>query len=164
MGGADGDGANATLVPSLRDHDLRDGDGSPGEALGRIPPSTRGHREDVQVLPDIRRFESQASDSRMAIRDHQPRLRDEPGRKGVDVSVLLQNRDTSGTQAADVTVQLLDRTGSVLAELTRTTGPVVSGGTWAETFSFDGLNLPPNVDATQVAVHDRDPSDGLRRS
>lgn len=82
---------------------------------------------------------------------------------GVDVSVLLQNRDARSDQAADVTVQLLDGTGSVLAERTRATGPMASGETWAETFSFDGLNLPPNVDATLVAVHDRDPSEGLRR-
>lgn len=131
----------------------------PGETFDRIPPfgaASAGTSTDDPPLirhEGIRRLESQAPHSDLVIEKHRPRLGRGSG-AGVEVDLRLRNRNREEAHAADVTVELLGKTGEVLAEETEETGRLDPQAVWTRTFPFDGPYLPHDIHSTLVVVHD----------
>jgi hypothetical protein len=73
------------------------------------------------------------------------------GLNRVDVKVVLRNTDTS-VHTANVTVQLLDRDGEVVAELYQLTGDVAGGAEWSYVFVFKEKNIVESYDSVLVVV------------
>jgi uncharacterized protein (DUF58 family) len=78
---------------------------------------------------------------------------DPKGPNRVDVRITLRNTDAASAHSADVTVQLLDADGNVIAEQTRSTGSVAAdGGTWSYTFTFTGPGITSQVHSVMIIV------------
>jgi hypothetical protein len=75
------------------------------------------------------------------------------GLNRVDVKVTLKNTDAS-THSANVTVQLLDKDGEVIAELYQLTGDVVGGAEWSYVFVFKEKNIVESYDSVFVVVRE----------
>ena len=73
------------------------------------------------------------------------------GLNRVDVKVTLRNTDTS-THSANVTVQLLDRDGEVVAEQFQLTGDVAGGAEWSYVFVFKEKGIVERYDSVLVVV------------
>jgi hypothetical protein len=73
------------------------------------------------------------------------------GLNRVDVKVTLKNTDTS-THSANVTVQLLDRDGEVVAEQYALTGDVPGGSEWSYVFVFREKGVVERYDSVLVVV------------
>jgi len=73
------------------------------------------------------------------------------GPNRVIVAVTLKNNDAVA-HTADVTVQLLDASGEVIAEQTQSTGPVAANGTWSHTFTFTGSGITSQVYNVMIIV------------
>jgi hypothetical protein len=76
---------------------------------------------------------------------------DPKGPNRVDVRLTLKNTD-SVARSAEVTVQLLDTSGDVIAEQTRSTGSVAANGTWSHTFTFTGAGITGQVHSVMIIV------------
>jgi hypothetical protein len=74
------------------------------------------------------------------------------GANRVEVPLTLKNTDTSSAHSAEVTVQLLDAGGNLVAEQTQSTGPVASDGTWSHTFIFTGTGITSSVKSVMIIV------------
>jgi hypothetical protein len=74
------------------------------------------------------------------------------GPNRVDVPITLRNTDTASAHSADVTVQLLDASGNVIAEQTQSTGSVAANGTWSYTFTFTGSGIASQVYNVMIIV------------
>jgi hypothetical protein len=74
------------------------------------------------------------------------------GPNRVDVQLALRNTDASSAHSADVTVQLLDASGEVIAEQTASTGSVAPNGTWTRTFTFTGTNIASQTYSVLIIV------------
>jgi hypothetical protein len=68
------------------------------------------------------------------------------------VPLTLRNTDTANAHAADVTVQLLDASGNVIAEQTVSTGSVAANGTWSHNYVFTGANIASQVQSVMIIV------------
>jgi hypothetical protein len=77
---------------------------------------------------------------------------DPKGPNRVDVRLTLRNTDASNAHSADVTVQLLDASGNVIAEQTRSTGSVPANGTWTYTYTFTGAGITSQVQSVMIIV------------
>jgi hypothetical protein len=73
------------------------------------------------------------------------------GANRVEVPLTLRNTDTAA-HTADVTVQLLDASGNVIAEQTQSTGSVAANGTWSYTFIFTGSGITSQVQSVMIIV------------
>lgn len=73
------------------------------------------------------------------------------GLNRVDVKVTLRNTDTA-VHAANVTVQLLDKDGEVVAELYQLTGDVPGGAEWGYVFVFKEKGIVGRYDSVLVVV------------
>jgi uncharacterized protein (DUF58 family) len=73
------------------------------------------------------------------------------GANRVEVPLTLRNTDAA-EHTADVTVQLLDASGNVVAEQTQSTGSVAAGGTWSYTFVFTGSGITSQVQSVMIIV------------
>jgi hypothetical protein len=74
------------------------------------------------------------------------------GPNRVDVPLTLRNTDTANARTADVTVQLLDASGNVIAEQTVSTGSVAANGTWSYTFTFTEAGIASQVQSVMIIV------------
>jgi hypothetical protein len=74
------------------------------------------------------------------------------GPNRVDVQLTLRNTDASSAHSADVTVQLLDASGNVIADQTQSTGSVAANGTWSYTFIFTGAGITSQVHSVMIIV------------
>jgi SLAP domain-containing protein len=74
------------------------------------------------------------------------------GPNRVIVAVTLRNTDASAAHTADVTVQLLDASGNVIAEQTQSTGSVAPNGTWSHTFTFTAPDITSQVQNVMIIV------------
>ncbi len=74
------------------------------------------------------------------------------GGNRVEVPITLRNADASAARSADVTVQLLDASGNVIAEQTVSTGSVAANGTWSHTFIFTGTGITSQVHSVMIIV------------
>ncbi len=74
------------------------------------------------------------------------------GANRVEVSITLRNTDASAAHSADVTVQLLDASGNVVAEQTQNTGSVAANGTWTHNFVFTGTGITSQVHSVMIIV------------
>jgi hypothetical protein len=63
----------------------------------------------------------------------------------------LRNTGTAA-HSADVTVQLLDAGGNVIAEQTQSTGSVSANGTWSYNFVFTGPGITSGVQSVMIIV------------
>ena len=63
----------------------------------------------------------------------------------------MRNTDTAA-HTAEVTVQLLDASGNVIAEQTQSTGSVSANGTWSHTFIFTGPGITSQVQSVMIIV------------
>jgi hypothetical protein len=75
------------------------------------------------------------------------------GLNRVDVKVTLRNTDTA-VHSANVTVQLLDRDGEVIAELYQLTGDVAGGAEWSYVFVFKEKDIVESYDSVLVVVRE----------
>jgi hypothetical protein len=73
------------------------------------------------------------------------------GANRVEVPLTLKNTG-SATHSAEVTVQLLDAGGNLVAEQTQSTGSVASDGTWSYTFIFTGTGITSSVKSVMIIV------------
>jgi hypothetical protein len=73
------------------------------------------------------------------------------GPNRVEVPLTLRNTDTAA-HTAEVTVQLLDASGNVIAEQTQSTGSVAANGTWSHTFIFTGTGITSQVHSVMIIV------------
>jgi hypothetical protein len=73
------------------------------------------------------------------------------GLNRVDVKVTLKNTDTA-VHAANVTVQLLDKDGEVVAEQYALTGDVPGGAEWSYVFVFREKSIVERYDSVLVVV------------
>jgi hypothetical protein len=73
------------------------------------------------------------------------------GPNRVEVPITLRNTDTAA-HTAEVTVQLLDASGNVIAEQTQSTGSVAANGTWSYTFIFTGAGITSQVHSVMIIV------------
>jgi hypothetical protein len=73
------------------------------------------------------------------------------GLNRVDVKVTLKNTDTA-VHTANVTVQLLDKDGEVIAELYQLTGDVQGGAEWSYVFVFREKGIVERYDSVLVIV------------
>jgi len=73
------------------------------------------------------------------------------GLNRVDVRVVLKNTD-SNTHSANVTVQLLDPSGDVIAEQWVLTGDVAGGAEWSYVFVFKVKVIVKSYESTLVIV------------
>jgi hypothetical protein len=73
------------------------------------------------------------------------------GLNRVDVRVTLKNADTA-VHAANVTVQLLDRDGEVVAEQYQLTGDVPGGAEWGYVFVFREKKIVERYDSVLIVV------------
>jgi hypothetical protein len=73
------------------------------------------------------------------------------GPNRVDVPITLKNTG-SDAHTADVTVQLLDASGNVIAEQTQNTGSVAPNGTWSYTFTFSSTGITSQVQNVMIIV------------
>jgi hypothetical protein len=73
------------------------------------------------------------------------------GANRVEVPLTLRNTDTAA-HTADVTVQLLDASGNVIAEQTQSTGSVAANGLWSYTFIFTGSGITSQVQSVMIIV------------
>ena len=94
-------------------------------------------------------FDSQTADSDFSITSYDTTV---TGQDSVNVSVTLSNTDTVNAHQSDATVQLVDSTGTVLAESTKQTGSVTASGTYSSTYSFTQTGLASNYEETFVVV------------
>ena len=94
-------------------------------------------------------FDSQTADSDFSITSYDTTV---TGQDSVDVSVTLNNTDSVNAHEGDATVQLVDSTGTVLAESTQQTGSVAGGGSFSTTYSFTQTGLASNYEETFVVV------------
>ena len=74
------------------------------------------------------------------------------GPNRVEVPITLRNADASSAHSADVTVQLLDADGNVIAEQTQSTGSVAANGVWSYTFIFTGAGITSQVHSAMIIV------------
>lgn len=74
----------------------------------------------------------------------------------VDVTVDLYNTDTNNAHFANVTVQLLDGSGNILAEDTKATNKMDPDGTLAIDYSFTKSNLAEDWSETFAVVDQSD--------
>jgi len=74
------------------------------------------------------------------------------GPNRVDVQLTLRNTDAANAHSADVTVQLLDASGNIVAEQTQSTGSVAANGTWSYTFTFTGAGITSQVQSVMIIV------------
>ncbi len=74
------------------------------------------------------------------------------GANRVEVQITLRNTDTANAHTADVTVQLLNASGDVIAEQTQSTGSVAANGTWSYTFAFTGTGITSQVHSVMIIV------------
>jgi uncharacterized protein (DUF58 family) len=73
------------------------------------------------------------------------------GANRVEVPLTLRNTDAVA-RSAEVTVQLLDASGNVVAEQTQSTGSVAANGTWSHTFIFTGAGITSQVHSVMIIV------------
>jgi len=73
------------------------------------------------------------------------------GLNRVDVKVALRNTDTA-THSANVTVQLLDTNGDVVAEAFQLTGDVAGNSDWSYVFTFKEKSIAKSYDSVLVIV------------
>jgi hypothetical protein len=73
------------------------------------------------------------------------------GPNRVDVPITLRNTGTAA-HTADVTVQLLDASGNVIAEQTQSTGSVAANGTWSYNFVFTVPGIASQVQSVMIIV------------
>jgi len=73
------------------------------------------------------------------------------GPNRVEVPITLRNTG-SATHTAEVTVQLLDASGNVIAEQTVNTGSVAANDTWSYTFTFTGPGITSQVQSVMIIV------------
>jgi hypothetical protein len=73
------------------------------------------------------------------------------GANRVEVPLTLRNTDTAA-HTANVTVQLLDASGNVIAEQTQSTGSVAANGLWSYTFIFTGSGITSQVQSVMIIV------------
>ncbi|MCC6055257.1 MAG: FxLYD domain-containing protein [Desulfurococcaceae archaeon] len=73
------------------------------------------------------------------------------GLNRVDVKITLKNIDTD-TYNANVTVQLLDSNGDVIAEAFQLTGDIAGGAEWSYTFIFKTKNIVKSYESVLVIV------------
>jgi hypothetical protein len=73
------------------------------------------------------------------------------GPNRVEVPITLRNTDTAA-HTAEVTVQLLDASGNVIADQTQSTGSVAANGTWSYTFIFTGAGITSQVHSVMIIV------------
>ena len=73
------------------------------------------------------------------------------GLNRIDVKVVLKNMDTN-THCANVTVQLLDVDGDVIAEQWVLTGDVAGGAEWSHVFVFKVKVIVKSYESTLVIV------------
>jgi hypothetical protein len=73
------------------------------------------------------------------------------GLNRVDVKVTLKNTDTA-VHSANVTVQLLDKDGEVIAEQYALTGDVPGGAEWSYVFVFKEKNVVERYGSVLVIV------------
>jgi hypothetical protein len=73
------------------------------------------------------------------------------GLNRIDIKVVLKNMDTD-THRANVTVQLLDSNGDVIAEQWVLTGDVAGGAEWSYVFVFKEKNIVKRYVSTLVIV------------
>jgi hypothetical protein len=78
------------------------------------------------------------------------------GPNRVDVQLTLGNTDTANAHSADVTVQLLDASGNVIADQTQSTGSVAANGTWTYTYTFTGTGITSQVHSVMIIVKQTD--------
>ncbi len=74
------------------------------------------------------------------------------GANRVEVPITLRNADGASAHSAEVTVQLLDASGNVVAEQTQNTGSVAANGTWSHTFVFTGAGITSQVHSVMIIV------------
>jgi len=75
------------------------------------------------------------------------------GLNRVDVRVTLRNTDTA-VHSANVTVQLLDKDGEVVAEQYQLTGDVPGGAEWTHVFVFKEKGIVERYDSVFVVVRE----------
>ena len=73
------------------------------------------------------------------------------GLNRVDVRVVLKNTD-SNTHSANVTVQLLDPSGDVIAEQWVLTGGVAGNSEWSHVFTFREKDIARGYESALVVV------------
>ncbi len=100
-------------------------------------------------IEKISLFDSQTADSDFSITSYDTTV---TGADSVDVAVTLDNTDTANAHEADVTVQLVDSNGEVIAESTQQTGNVTGGGSYSTTYSFTGTDLASDYEETFIVI------------
>jgi hypothetical protein len=93
-------------------------------------------------------FDSQTADSDFSITSYDTTI---TGEDSVTVDLTLNNTD-SAAHEADVTVQLVDSTGTVLVEETQVTGSVAGGASTSTTYTFSQTGLAANYEETFIVV------------
>lgn len=105
----------------------------------------------VQQLPSHRMsiFNQATEDVQFSIESLQPAVK---GKDRIDVKLTLKNTDAGAAHSASVTLQLLDATGSLLAEQVLSTGDVAGGGSVTLSANFVQANVVGLYASFQVIV------------
>lgn len=96
-------------------------------------------------------FDSQTADSNFNIQSYDTKVK---GKEKVDVDLTLKNTDTNASHRANVTVELLDASGTTLDNATKATGSVAADDTIDMTFSFQQSGLAEDYEETFIVVDD----------
>jgi hypothetical protein len=78
------------------------------------------------------------------------------GQNKVEVTIEVTNSDSVDPHEADVTVQLLDSSGDLLIEETKSTGSVAASATWTSMYILILTDLVSLYDAPYVIVYQTD--------
>lgn len=100
-------------------------------------------------VEQVQLWESQSGDTDFNIQAYDTKVK---GQDKIDVATELKNTDTSGAHEADVTVQLLNANGDIIANETQATGSVSGDGTVNLDYKFSDTNLAEKYDKTFIVV------------